>query len=233
MVSPPGLGSTTMKLNMTVGAAALALSAGALAVPAHATEYIIIPGSAYAGLASGKTGVGNSGTDAFGNPWLWSKTVDPKSADSPGAGFSVWGSPGLGEGYATYEGSSPADAFFISFVVDHTGATFNETASPSPSGYNEWTRFSVCTPNCVAWTPVYLDDGNEVDFYAPAGDELKDGENYFVNVVFNQKNLSGKNLGFSAAFATAVPEPASWALMILGAGAIGASARGRRRFATV
>ncbi|HSZ50814.1 MAG TPA: PEPxxWA-CTERM sorting domain-containing protein [Caulobacteraceae bacterium] len=221
-----------MKLNMILGAALATLAAGALAAPAYAVEYVIVPGSGYDGVASGKTGVGNSGTDAFGNPWLWSATAGPKGVDSPGKGYSVWGTPGLGKDEATYEGSQPADAFFISFVDDHTGATFNQTASPSPSGYNEWTRFSVCTSSCVAWTPVYLDSGNEVDFYAPAGDELKDGEKYFVNIVFNQKNLSGKNIGFSAAYATAVPEPASWALMMLGAGAIGGALRSRRRLAT-
>ena len=221
-----------MNTKTILGAAVAAFSLGALAAPAYAVEYAIIPGSGYDGVASGKTGVGNTGTDAFGNPWLWSTTAGPKGADSPGKGYSVWGTPGLGEGLATYKGSEPADAFFVSFVVNHTGATFNQTPSPIVGGYDEWTRFNVCTSKgCVAWTPVYLDSGNEVDFYAPAGDDLTYGETYFVNVLFNQKTLSGKNIGFSADFATAVPEPASWALMILGVAAIGGAVRSRRRLA--
>ena len=220
-----------MKLNMNAVAAIAALSAGALAVPAYAVELGIVPGSGFSASPSGKTGKGNSGVDAFGNAWLWSTTAGPKNADSPGKGYSVWGSPGLADGNATYDGSQPADAFFISFVIDHTGATFNKTASPTAAGFDEWTRFEVCTKTCVAWDPVYLDDGNEVDFYAPAGDSLTDGEKYFVNVLFNQKTLNGKNLGFSASFATVVPEPASWSLMVLGVGAIGGALRARRRLA--
>ncbi|MBV8684432.1 MAG: PEP-CTERM sorting domain-containing protein [Caulobacteraceae bacterium] len=220
-----------MNTKTILGAAIAALSFGALATAANAVTYVIVPGSGYDSVATGKTGKGNSGTDAFGNTWQWNKTVDAKGSISPGKGYSAWGTPGLGNGDATYEGSAPADAFFISFVVDHTGATFNKTASPFANGYNEFTRFSVCTTTCVAWTPMFLSNSNEVDFYAPAGDELKDGEKYFVNVVFNQKTLSGKNIGFSADFATAVPEPGSWALMILGAGAVGAAMRGRRRLA--
>lgn len=205
--------------------AALAATLG-VATGANATSYVIIPGSGYAAVASGIPGVGNSGLDAFGNAWNWNYTSLAAGPDSPGPGYSAWGTPGLGFGTATYEGSAPADAFFVSFVVDHTGATFNQTASPSPSGYNEWTRMTV---NGIAWTPVYLSATNEVDFYAPAGDSLQAGQQYFVNVVFNNTNLSGANIGFSAVFATAVPEASTWAMMIVGVAGIGASLRSSRR----
>lgn len=196
---------------------------------AHAVTYGVVPGSGYSSSASGKSGVGNSGSDAFGNPWLWNKTAGPKGPDSPGTGFSAWGTPGLSKGGATYEGSQPASLFAVSFDVDGTGATFNQTPSPSAGGSNEFTRFDVCTTSCVEWTPVFLDSQNEVDFYAPAGDDLTDGEHYFVNVIFNQKTLSGENLGFAAAFLSVVPEASTWSMMIVGIAGIGGAMRNSRR----
>jgi hypothetical protein len=195
-----------------------------LATAASATSYVVVPGSGYDSVASGIPGVGNSGTDAFGNTWEWNNTVG--GVPGPGAGFSAWGTPGLGFGDATYEGSAPADLFAVSFVVDHTGATFDEAPSTTPGGYTELTRMTV---NGVAWTPVFLDSGNEVDFYAPAGDSLNDGQQYFVNVIFNQKTLSGANIGFSAVFLTAVPEASTWAMMIVGIAGIGGAMRTMRR----
>jgi hypothetical protein len=201
-------------------AAGAVLAAGLMiGATAHATDYIVIPGTAYAGLA----GDGNSGTDAFGNPWTWNTTVG--GVPGPGAGFSAWGTPGLGDGDAIYGGSTPADAFFISFVVDHTGATFNQTPSTTPGGYTELTRMTV---NGIAWTPVFLDSSNEVDFYAPAGVFVDPGQTFFVNIIFNQKNISGANVGFSAAWATAVPEAPAWAMMIVGIAGIGGTMRLRR-----
>ena len=197
-----------------------------LATAANATSYVIVPGSGFASVASGIKGVGNSGTDAFGNPWNWNKTLGPAGPDSPGAGYAAWGDPGLGLGTSTYEGSTPADLFAVSFVVDHTGATFNQTPSPFSGGYNEFTRMTV---NGVAWTPVFLDSSNEVDFYAPPGVSVTDGETYFVNVIFNQKNLSGYNIGFSAVWLNSVPEASTWAMMILGIAGIGAAMRTTRR----
>jgi hypothetical protein len=207
-------------LKLLAGAALVATLG--LAAGANATSYVIVPGSGFDGVAGGP----DSGTDGFGNPWNWNHTLGPAGTESPGAGFSAWGDPGLGDGEVLYKGSTPADAFFISFVVDHTGATFNETPSPMTGGYDEWTRMTV---NGVEWTPVFLDSDNEVDFYAPAGVHVTPGEDYFVNVIFNEKNLSGANIGFSAVWANAVPEASTWAMMIVGIAGVGGALRTARR----
>jgi hypothetical protein len=160
-----------------------------------------------------------SGTDAFGQPWTWSTT----------AGVASWGVPGLGDGVVTgYDGSQPATDFYVGFNLGATGAAIDEAPSPSASGFNTYTRFSVCAPTCVAWTPDYI-SSTQVNFVAPVGDFLTYGEAYFVNVVFTKTNVSGaKNSSFTAYYSGVVPEPASWALMIVGAGAVGAMARRRR-----
>jgi hypothetical protein len=82
----------------------------------------------------------------------------------------------------------------------------------------------------VEWTPVFSNptDAHEVDFFAPAGSSLTYGEQYFVNVVMTNGLTSGANAGFSAVF-TAVPEPSTWAMMLVGIGGVGATMRMARR----
>jgi hypothetical protein len=200
-----------------------ALSAGACvtmaAAPALATE-IPIPGTGYASFATGVPGTGDSGTDAFGNPWEWNLTLGPASSSSPGAGFSAWGTPGLGAGEVPYGSSTPANDFEISFLTVVTGASILETPSPFAGGYNEFTRFDA---GGVEWTPTYV-GGSQVIFTAPAGTWLTSGEDYFVNVVFTNGTLNGSNAGFSAVFTATVPEAPTWAMMLLGFAGLGYAA---------
>jgi hypothetical protein len=185
----------------------------------------IIPGTGYAGLA----GNGNTGTDAWGQPWSWNHTIGSDPSVAP-AGLSAWGTPGLGAGTVSHYGSHVAATDFeISFVT--TLADLNQTASPFAGGYNETTRFDVCSPTCVEWTPVFSNAGgaHEVDFFAPSGSSLHYGDAYFVNVVFSNGLPDGSNSGFSAVFTGNVPEPSTWAMMLVGLGGIGAAMRMARR----
>jgi PEP-CTERM motif len=195
----------------------------ALGLAASAQAYDI-PGTGFSAFPGG----GNSGTDAFGQPWSWGYTTGGYGVP---AGLSVWGVPGLGDGEVDdYNGSVPATDFFVAFLTSATGTYINTTPSSGPGGYNEETRFTVCAPTCVAWTPVYNPavDPLEVDFYAPAGSSLVKGDEYFVNVVFTTGALSGTNAGFSAVY-SAIPEPASWAMMLLGVAGVGGALRSARR----
>ncbi len=217
---------------MKAGFGIVAAAAFAASLAGATTAYAFVPetyidGSGY----SASSGGGNSGTDAFGNPWLWSKTTG--SGSSPGAGYSVWGTPGLGDGNATYDNmvsDTPATDFQISFVG--FGLSINQTLSPGlPSDYTEYTRFESYTGGqFVAWTPVY-DGGKNITFYAPAGVSLTNGAEYFVNVLFNQKTFSGKNAGFTAGFSAAVPETSTWVMFGLGFAAVSAAGVSRRKTA--
>ena len=60
-------------------------------------------------------------------------------------------------------------------------------------------------------------------------EDLTPGQ-YFVQLTPTDIAVNGEVISGSL-LTTSVPEPASWALMILGAGAIGVSLRGRRRLA--
>jgi opacity protein-like surface antigen len=214
--------------NVAKFAAGTALVAAlGLAAAAHATDQPL-PGTGFAGIA----GNGNTGTDAFGQTWTWSKTT---GVGGVAAGLSAWGLPGLGDGEVDgYNGSVPASDFFIAFLTSMTGTYINTAPSSGPGGYNEETRFTSCNSSggdCVAWTPVYDTPTNplEVNFIAPAGTVLVKGDDYFVNVIFTTGALSGANAGFSAVYSANVPEPAAWAMMLLGIAGVGGAMRSARR----
>jgi PEP-CTERM motif len=213
-----------MKLKHTLAAVIAVAAMSGIAATAHAAG-VVIPGTGYAGVA----GDGSHGVDAWGQPWIWGKT---SGGYGVAAGLAAWGTPGLGKGTVDeYQGSMPATGFEIAFV--NPLADINQYPSPYAGGYNESTRFDVCSSTCVEWIPHFI-GGNEVVFSAPAGSSLTDGEDYFVNVIFDEGShvVNGSTTGFTAAF-LAVPEPAAWAMVLLGVGMIGAGLRmDRRRDAT-
>ena len=109
-----------------------------------------------------------------------------------------------------------------------TPSAINQSPSAGAGGYNEATRFDACGAGCVEWTADFV-TANQVDFFAPAGTSLTAGQDYFVNVVFDNGDISGSNSGFSAVFSGGgVPEISTWAMMLLGVGVTGANLRRRR-----
>jgi len=211
-----------MKIRIALATASMAMGL-VLGCAAAADADVVIPGTGYAGLAGG----GNTGTDAFGQPWSWTATQGGLTP-GVGAGQGAWGTPGLDAGTVDmYQGSRPATDFEISFV--NPNATISQIPSPFPGGLNESTRFDVCTSSCVEWTPVFVSN-DQVDFLAPSGTSLTFGEHYFVNVIFNESatQVNGNTTGFTAVFtAPPIPEPGTWAMLILGVAMIGFVARRR------
>jgi len=212
----------------------------ALILAAGVTAAVVLSGSAQAGIVpivdTIFTGFGsNTGMGAFGNPWAWSKTDGVPAGKSgplsPGKGFSVWGTPGLGGGVVPYDDATTATDFEISFTSFGPPLAINFTPSPMPGGYDEWTRFSVCDSagsNCVAWVPTEISP-TSVEFFAPTGSELTAGDHYFVNVVFDEKSANGHNTLFLAYFTTNVPELSTWAMFGIGFAAIGVVGLSKRR----
>jgi hypothetical protein len=207
-------------MNVKVLLASVALLA-AVAAPAHADITIFDAYSTSAGVG------GNSGLDAQGQPWNWSIATY--------SGNSAWGAPGLGAGENTFNTTTgnTANDFQISFV--YFGSTaIDRTPSSDPSGYNEQTRFTSDIGGILtAWTPVY-DGSKNVTFDAPTGVFLSNGDKYFVNVVFTSGDLSNANAGYTAGFSTgAIPEPSTWAMMLVGFGALGFAGYRRNKAASI
>ncbi len=208
-----------MKSTVVFAGAALAT----VIVAATAANAGIITQYGYDSIAPGP----NSGTDAFGNPWTWNKTLGPRSATSPGAGFSAWGTPGLGDGVVTYEGANPSNDFVVSFDF-FLSAAIDESPASMAGGYEETTRFSA---DGVLWTPIF-NGTDSVEFDAPAGTWITKGETFFVNVVFDGtqgKLLNGNSAGFSATWSASIPETSTWAMLGIGFAGIGLVGLTRRR----
>ena len=137
----------------------------------------------------------------------------------------------MGKGNAIYKSATPATDFGVVFFNPFDSLlAINETPTNSVQGFTEWTRFESYSGGVYTeWTPVYISP-QQVDFFAPAGVELTWGEQYFVNVLFTQKTVSGAtNTGFVAAFSGNIPETSTWAMLGIGFAGIGLLGMTKRR----
>lgn len=110
-------------------------------------------------------------------------------------------------------------------------ANFDPDPSANTGTYNYDNVLFVPGPPYINFNGILFQTASETwnIFRSPtiAGDVLSG----YVNGAFYP---DGSNENFAGTFAiTAVPEPASWALMIMGFGAVGGSLRYRRRATTV
>ena len=164
-----------------------------------------------------------SGVDPLGNVW-----------DASG---THWGEPGYLAGTILFNPlmvSNNAGDYATSFsftFLKGVGGTIDQTPSFTPFGAGPETRFTNVTDG-VAWLVSY--SGKTVTFTAPSmAAKLDPNDSFFVNVWFtgpvDQARFSFAGLWDDAA----VPEPASWALMLGGFGMLGSVMRGERRARTV
>ena len=180
-----------------------ALAAGLCMVAplaAHATDFTF-------------TGSGLSGTDPLGSGW----TAGPNEF-----GFSTFVEPLTDNGFPTFKGGDG--------LADATSLTFTYTGTV-PNGFNMELGSGlthIASPQGTQWITTFLSP-TTVEFTAPKGDELKPGDTFDVQVAFDKK-ITANNFSFTATWAgvAAVPEPSSWALMIMGAGAVGSVMRRKR-----
>lgn len=166
-----------------------------------------------------------TGTDPLGNTWS--------------ASGNHWGEPGYLNGTLSFNpnmvsngAGSYATSFSFTFLKGVSG-DIDQTPSATPFGSGPETRFSNLTTG-VAWLVTY--GVNEVTFTAPTmADALQIGDTFFVNVAFTGA-IDTSRFSFAGLWDDApvgVPEPASWAMMLVGFGALGGALRGQRGRLTV
>ena len=150
-----------------------------------------------------------------------------------GPGGLVWAS-----GDDEFDGSAPFYTSDTTNLAD-PGVIFSATSVLGLSGY----MVPVPTADRPAPPPVlimgsqtgsgysYTADGVTNSDFSPAtlsdAFQIQPGEGFFGNV-YNSPGFGGV-WDFAGATMTAIPEPAAWAMMLVGLGGLGAALRGARR----
>ncbi|QQV78733.1 PEP-CTERM sorting domain-containing protein [Sphingomonas aliaeris] len=149
-------------------------------------------------------------------------TVTPSSADSDGS-FSI-GFSGANVARPSFTESftfSTTTSGFLSAIVSTTGGGSNSRNDV------DFTSVFITGPGNVTYvlTPTSNSDINETrsfdDIFVGIG-------SYTLTTTGTLRGTNGAYGGNIAFNAAAVPEPATWGLMVLGFGMIGAAARGRK-----
>jgi len=169
----------------------------------------------------------------------------PLSADLLGHSFGfvqspvpAWGIPGLGSGTLKFNlgalvgnGNYTYATSFKFTLLSGVAGVIDQTPAVGPFGYENTTRFSNVTDGAL-WKTTFI-GGNTVLFEAKSTASTLDvGEDFFVNIAFTGK-IDPKRFAFSALWdeAPVVPEPSTWAMMLVGFGAVGYAMRRRQRTA--
>src|SRR5215469_1899524 len=163
-----------------------------LASSAMAGATIIIPFS----------GSGASGTIAPGEGWIINQL----------SSFN-WGTPGVGLGFETWNGSVPIEDFTITFAGLPTGVQITNLETGPTCGTGSQTVF--CSGIFVPWNPVLSDGGATVTFTAPGSQMLLPGDSFYINIFFSGDE--GSNVTFRGGwFQETVPEPLTLGLTASG-----------------
>ncbi len=164
------------------------------------------------------------GVDPLGHPW--STTA------------KAWGEPALNLGadiFNTANNTSGAGVWATRLgfhVLSGLDGSIDQT--PGTYAVNETTTRFMDVTDAILWNTTFIGK-DTVIFSAPVGSRLDISELFFVNVVFDG-TATLEAFQFTAQWwddgvvgVDGVPEPAAWALMILGFGAAGLALRGQRR----
>lgn len=152
---------------------------------------------------------------------------------APNQPGSLWISPDLGDGAAfPNQGTSPAGLYNFRGVVSLSDVGNVQTWSTT------WWADNIVRRILVNGTEIYsnLAGGSQSQEFAGAGISRiftnpvwVNGQNSVVFEVENGTGLSGNPLGLQVnGLLSAVPEPGTWMLMILGLGAVGFAMRRRQ-----
>lgn len=168
---------------------------------------------------------------------------------STGSGFSLQANQSIGESILSPGGNLTSFSFFVgttdklagsfnfaSFTNGVIGAQIYTTTFNFVGGINTVSGFSTATVAGTTYIAYLSTVGvsnatkrSDINLFEPSS--YADGRMYYVGgpiLGATPGGTASKDLSFSATF-TAVPEPASWAMMIFGMGAVGVAMRRRNK----
>lgn len=149
-------------------------------------------------------------------------------------GVNNWGSPGVGAGTDIYGQAVAAYGMDLTFTG---GGTINLASVLTGNGAGctgstgGGTTFCAYNGSTYSIWEAAITGPSSISFRAqnPAF-FLNPGRNYFVNVFFDGATPTGFTGSWITSFQpSAVPEPSTWAMMLLGFGAVGFALRRRKR----
>jgi PEP-CTERM motif len=149
-------------------------------------------------------------------PWTYGSFTPILNASGVSTTDVGWGSPGVSRGYTAYNGPGSASDFEITFAT--ATLDFAQIAQGMAMGCagSEGGGTTFCGPNgqwaATSWT------ANSITFTGPPGTDMKEGQDYFVNIMLLD---GGSGSGFNGAWTGTIPEPATWAMMLMGFAGLG------------
>lgn len=212
----------------TLGLSVLATAASlAVAAPAHAAAtFDYDPGAG--GLGSGEvlyadfdttTGSPSGSGFLYLSPPNSNQGAQPATGDQGDKFFSV-----LGGGSATFTFDDPLSQVGFDYGSADDYNTF--VIYLASGGTQTWTGQDILNtvPGSANGNQTAATTNGRLTFYASAGDAITG-----IRLLSSRNSLEIDNIGV----VSAVPEPGTWAMMLLGFGAIGFSMRRRQRTATL
>ena len=161
-------------------------------------------------------------------PWTYGSLTPILDANGVSTTDVGWGSPGVSRGVTPYNGPGSASDFEIVFGTTLTGVQAMLDPAQIALGMTmgcageEGGGTVFCGPSgptgAFGQWAVTAYGSNWITFTGPAGTDMKEGQNFFVNIMLLD---GGGGAAFSGAWTGSIPEPATWAMMLMGFAGLG------------